>query len=202
MLVGAIVSSPYQLVTSEASCRSGKPLASYLSGTGENQYATVGVVDLCADSAVSSVNRMFSTNFKGNNAGIAMEIAKDKAILLSKFDSMFSVNFCGCKAAEYYGLISDSLCVVLPEIDLEETLDAHDQFFRRILAKLNARDSQEQRVPLIFLVNSSKSLQQSTIDEITHFMDSIWKDINSLVGRVIRVCLVCFFIYFFTVITI
>ena len=154
----------------------------YLSGTEEDLYATVGVVDLCADSATSSINRMFSTNFKGDNTGIAMEISKDKAVLLSKFDSMFSVNFCGCKAAEYYGLITNCLCVVLPEIDLEETLDAHDQFFRRILAKLNTRDRREQRVPMVFLINSPNSVQQPIIDQITNFIGSIWKDINSMVS--------------------
>ena len=182
MLVGAIVGSPYQLVTSEASYRVGKPLATYLSGTEEDLYATVGVVDLCANSATSSINRLFSTNFKGDNTGIAMEISDDKAVLLSKFDSMFSVNFCGCKAAEYYGLITDCLCVVLPEIDLEETLDAHDQFFRRILAKLNTRDRREQRVPMVFLINSPNSVQQPIIDQITNFIGSIWKDINSMVS--------------------
>lgn len=180
-LFATSVGSPYLLVTSEASCRAGKPLATYLSGAEVDQYATVGVVDLCADSATSNINDMFSTNFKGDNAGIAMEISKDKAVLLSKFDSMFSVDFCGCKAAEYYGLVTDSLCVVLPEIDLEETLDAHDQFFRRILAKLSVRDSSEQRVPLVFLVKSSNSVQQSIVDRITNFVESIWTDVNSQV---------------------
>ena len=180
--MAAAVGSPYQLVTSEATCRAGKPLATYLLGTEEDRYATVGVVDFCADSATTSINKVFSTNFKGDNAGIAMEISKDNAILLSKFDSMFSANFCGCKAAEYFGEVVDSLCVVLPETDLEDTLEAHDQFFRRILAKLSACEKTEQRMPFVFLINSSRPVQQTTVNQVTNFIESIWKDIGSLVS--------------------
>ena len=93
---------------------------------------------------------------------------------------MFSLNFCGSKAAEYFGLVSNSICIVLPGIDLVETLEANEQFLRRALTKLSSRKAE--RVSLVFLINSSESAGQATAQRVTQFVQNIWSDVDGQVG--------------------
>ena len=177
--------STYQLISPDSSCRSGRPLRTFLSrsredGVDEGKFSVVGVIDICSATSTDIVNRIFDTNFKADNNGIALELSGDKAVLLSTFDSMFSASFCGCKAAEYTGLVSDAICVVVPEVDLTETLDAHDQLFRRMFAKLNSK-KMSQPVPFIVVLTSPGKIEDDMSDNVQRYLESVWKDINNQV---------------------
>jgi len=93
---------------------------------------------------------------------------------------MYSVDFCGSKAAEYFGLVSDSICIIAPGVDLLDTLDAHDQFFRRLLIRLQAR-SLTAPISVTFLVDAAQALEASVKEKISSYIINIWKDIDEKV---------------------
>ena len=92
---------------------------------------------------------------------------------------MYSEEFCGSKAADYLGLISSSINIVLSGIDIIETLEANDQLFRRILSKLSSRD-ESNKVSINFLIRSKDSslLSAKLNQEIENFINSIIVDIS------------------------
>ena len=102
-------------------------------------------------------------------------------MLLAGFDNMLSVDFCGSKAAEYFGQIADAVCVLLPGVDLLETLDAHNQFFRRILTKFRSRLPQGSSLTLV--VRSVGSLDYAAEETVTRYMTELWKDIDPNVSN-------------------
>jgi hypothetical protein len=108
----------------------------------------------------------------------------DDVFLFAGFDKMFSVDFCGGKAAEYFGQIADTICIFLPTVDLIETLNAHDQFLRRIFTKFHSR-MHRQSCSLALVIRSPIPVDAATEEAALRYLQELWNDIDPNVSNVL-----------------
>jgi hypothetical protein len=134
------------------------------------------------DTKLSPPLLTFSLHF----IGVSAEVAGDRAVLLAGFPSMFSVDFCGSKAADFFGVAADAMCIILPDVDLFDTLYAHDQFFRRIFTKFNSRLTKQSSPSLVLLVRSPTVLDVNVKEKALVYLSDIWKDINPTVSKFLQ----------------
>ena len=109
-----------------------------------------------------------------------MDMSDRAAFLYTAFDSMFSSNYCGSRAADLCGSSSNALCLLVSAKDVTETLIGYDQIFRRIMKKLQAGVSPIQTIA--FLVNyDAGSVQDSeeVSKEIVGRLSEMWSDIST-----------------------
>lgn len=104
-------------------------------------------------------------------------------MLLACYDTMFSSKFCGSKAADFCGAVSDSVVVVLPANDLAEYLSGHDQALRRVLKIASDRQATDSRpASMLILVDttSAPSDDDSTakaINDIIATVNTLWSEV-------------------------
>jgi len=94
---------------------------------------------------------------------------------------MYSGTFCGCKAADYLATVSDSLCFILSSADLSQALSSHDQFFRRVLRKINMKTISDPKTNIQFIIKLDETAavdDKLVMDNVSNFMKSLWTDID------------------------
>lgn len=109
-----------------------------------------------------------------------MDISDRGAFLFTAFDSMFSTKFCGSRAADFCGSVSNSLCLLMSAKDVTETLTGYDQIFRRVMKKLQSGVSPVQT--LAIMVNFESGLVENSeilANEIVERLSEIWSDISN-----------------------
>ena len=107
--------------------------------------------------------------------GLCLDTSDRGAFLYASFDSMFSSEFCGSKAADVCSSVSSSVYVLVSSKDLTETLLGHDQIFRRILKKIDINSSPIQSIVVLVKTEAGVS---SVSDEVQNRLSDIWNDIN------------------------
>ena len=91
---------------------------------------------------------------------------------------MYSSKFCGSKAADFCGAVSSSIYILVSAKDLTETLDGHDQIFRRIIKKLQINGSSLNSINFVVKVESGDSTVSNEFSaEISPRLSEIWNDI-------------------------
>ena len=91
---------------------------------------------------------------------------------------MYSSKFCGSKAADFCGAVSSNIYILVSAKDLTETLDGHDQIFRRIIKKLQINGSPLNSIDFILKVESGDSTVSNQFSaEILDRLSEIWNDI-------------------------
>ena len=98
------------------------------------------------------------------------------AFLYANFDSMFSAQFCGSKAADFCGSVSSNIFVLVSARDLTETLQGHDQIFRRMMTKLKLAASPLQSIT--FVVKAEAAESGNWESEIQDRLSEIWGDVS------------------------
>jgi hypothetical protein len=124
----------------------------------------------------------------GMRSGLCLDMSDRAAFLYTAFDSMFSSKFCGSRAADFCGSVSNGICMLISAKDVTETLTGYDQIFRRVLKKLQAGATPIQKIA--FLVNFEAGSENSADEiskEISDRLSQIWGDFSSD-GQVIVSC--------------
>ena len=112
-----------------------------------------------------------------------MDLNDRGAFLYTAFESMYSAKFCGSKAADYCGSVSNCVFVLLSGKDSTETLNGYDQLFRRMLTKIHASASPVRSLTF-FVKLEGPSGGASGVDiggvtqEITRRLNEIWVDLT------------------------
>lgn len=113
-------------------------------------------------------------------SGLCLDMSDRAAFLYTAFDSMFSSKFCGSRAADFCGSVSNGICMLISAKDVTETLNGYDQIFRRVLKKLQAGSTPIQKIA--FLVNfeaGSVNGADEISKEISDRLSQIWGDFAS-----------------------
>jgi hypothetical protein len=111
-----------------------------------------------------------------NLIGLCVDMGSHGAFLFTAFDSMFSPKFCGSKAADFCGSVSNSVFVLLTAKDVTETLNGYDQIFRRIIKKVISASSPVQSIT--FLVKYESVSSEDISKEIKDRLAEIWSDMS------------------------
>lgn len=99
------------------------------------------------------------------------------AFLYASFSSMFSTKFCGSKAADFCGAVSSSIYILVSAKDLAETLNGHDQIFRRIIKKLQVNGSPLKSINFMVKVESGDNVAPEMFSaHIQERLSEIWDD--------------------------
>lgn len=109
-----------------------------------------------------------------------MDISDRGAFLFTAFDSMFSTKFCGSRAADFCGSVSNNLCLLMSAKDVTETLTGYDQIFRRVMKKLHSGVSPVQTLAILVNFDSGSMKNSETISsEISQRLSEIWSDVSN-----------------------
>jgi hypothetical protein len=95
-----------------------------------------------------------------------MELTENMAVIYTHSESMYATNFCGARAIDYCGIVSDNVCLALPASDLEDNLTGYDQFIRRLIWKSCISNKP---LKLTFLIDSRNSNKDDS--ELTNFIN-------------------------------
>lgn len=112
-----------------------------------------------------------------------MDKSDNLAVLYANFDSMYSNEFCGSKAADFCCSSSFLPCIILKAAEAESGLEAYDQVFRRLYSF--AVDRGGKAMDVIIVLASAGTAQQSDSIE-----DSVISRIRSIASDFNEVCLV------------
>ena len=140
----------------------------------------VSILNLSGSSkSYDAINSIAGTSFKGKECenAINLDIVSDKAFLCASYSEMFSSKFCGAKAADFCGLVSDAVIVVLPDSELEDIIVGHDQTIRRIVNKTKSRlQNSSQSVHSILFVVAKEAENTVDLSNVSEKFDEIWQD--------------------------
>lgn len=176
--------TPLQLVSVDGTCRSTSQIGSYISGQSISQTGNVcpifSLIDCSSESDGRVVfNSVLETSFAPNSRGLCLDMNERGAYVYTAFDNMYSTKFCGSKAADFCGSVSNSLCILLSAQDVTETLNGYDQIFRRVLKKV-MDSSMQSLMSLTVLVNYEAGSQvdkEEVSVEISSRLSDIWNDL-------------------------
>jgi len=98
---------------------------------------------------------------------------------------MYSNKFCGSKAADFCGAISDTIVLVVSLSELTESLSGHDQALRRIIKSAKERGAGGLK-SVLFLVDTTLPAPEAVTEEqvascfrdISEAVESIWSDLD------------------------
>lgn len=115
------------------------------------------------------------------NLGAYIDFTNRGAFLYSAFENMYSSKFCGSKAADYCGTVSNCIFVLLSSTDVEETLSGFDQVFRRLFKKISSSTSNVKLMTILVKQDDSSSnlFNEKDSDQLLLRLNEIWSDINS-----------------------
>jgi hypothetical protein len=109
-----------------------------------------------------------------------LDISDRGAFLFTAFDSMFSTKFCGSRAADFCGSVSNNLCLLMSAKDVTETLTGYDQIFRRVMKKLQSGASPVSTLAILVNFDSgSVENSEALSNEINGRLSEIWNDISN-----------------------
>jgi hypothetical protein len=109
-----------------------------------------------------------------------LDISDRGAFLFTAFDSMFTTKFCGSRAADFCGSVSNNLCLLMSAKDVTETLTGYDQIFRRVMKKLQSGVSPVQTLAIMVNFDAGSVENSETLsNEITGRLSEIWSDIST-----------------------
>mmetsp|Transcript_30916 Transcript_30916/g.29529 ORF Transcript_30916/g.29529 Transcript_30916/m.29529 type:complete len:544 (-) Transcript_30916:32-1663(-) len=184
-IVISCYATPLQLVSVDGTCRSTSQIGSYVSTQSISQTGNMcpifSLIDCLSESDGRLIfNSVLDTTFGPNSRGLCLDMNERGAFVYTAFDNMYSTKFCGSKAADFCGSISNSLCILLSARDVTETLNGYDQIFRRVLKKV-MDSSMQSLTSLTILVSNegtSEEEKEEVSVEINNRLSEIWKDLS------------------------
>lgn len=186
---GSSFPSSLQIVNSKGTCRSKEQVLAYFNNNNDdNENNTtlfskvIEVIDCTTDHKQdrSLVNRIFGTKFVDNiniDNGVYLDVSLNQcAVLYSSFDSLFSTQFCGSQAVDYFHSLSSSVtCFVLKAVELPSVLLGYDQLFRR-LVKLAADREGGGPMEVVFVLDTSGVEESSLLslsEKLTSYLEGL-----------------------------
>ena len=110
--------------------------------------------------------------------GICLQLTEECAFLNANFNSMYSSKFCGSRAADFLGSVSDAACVIISVDDLEFAMLGYDQFFRRLLLKVGASNDSKKKFYINFFVKSGEQNIDSLDPYLSELLKTIWCELG------------------------
>lgn len=96
-------------------------------------------------------------------------------MLIAQYESMYSSNYCGSKAADFLGSFSNTLLVVLPPAETSEIMTAHDQTLRRLAQAIKTRMNSAKPVRALFFLTAD--LESRAAEDVAQAFEGVWADV-------------------------
>lgn len=177
-----VVANVLQLVSLESPFKSTAQIRQYMIDNGgmslKDSRPIISFINCGSSKGEIVVNKILETNAYLANDGICMKISGSAIALCPSYQTMYhSQNkFCGAKAIDYCGSVSSQVCILLPVLDIEESLAGYDQIFRRLFLKAVV---QKKKLDLVVLVDNSVG---STSTDVNRAISLI----NSRIGQITK----------------
>lgn len=169
----------FSLINSEGSIKSSTVVDSFFDNSliGQQESpAVLGIIDCSTNNAdCSLVNSLFNSQFTPTNNGVAVEIVDDKVILLKGcFTEMFSSSkFSGSRLVQYFNNLACPVVMMVRSDNIDETIVAYDQVFKRLLHDLSAKTASKKQ--LAFVVETKESSDSISV-ALHNALEKIWSD--------------------------
>jgi len=170
-----------QLVTVDSPFKSASQINQFISENGEkalkDSRPIISFINCGSSKGEVVVNKILETNVYRANEGICMTIAESAVALCPSYQNMYQPQkFCGAKAIDYCGSVSSQVCILLPVLDIEESLTGYDQIFRRLFWKAVV---QKKKIDLIVLIDNTVKSNPSKVDGAITL-------VNSRIGEILK----------------